>query len=144
MLLSLFYIIGLFILIFSFSNLINFIKFNKIRIWAKTFRKVTKKEVDRVDFKSNEQYNIFIIYSLFSFIEIVWILLGLATTSFNHWVIFLSILSLNLIMRSLYKYSNLVLTNFFGSIYSIIKFTSILFLILNYFHFHQDILVFFR
>jgi hypothetical protein len=35
---DLFYIIGLFILIISFSNAINFIKFTRILRWALTFK----------------------------------------------------------------------------------------------------------
>jgi hypothetical protein len=47
----------------SSSNLINFLKFFEIRKWALTFKKVTGNDVDKKDFKSNEDYNIFTIYS---------------------------------------------------------------------------------
>jgi hypothetical protein len=137
---NIFYLTGLIVLFFSFSNLINFLKFNKIRFWAKTFKKVIKKDVDRSDFKTNEEYNIFIIYSLFSFLEILWILFGLATNSLHHWVVFLTLLFLNIIMRLIYKYSNFFITNLFGFIFSLLKFSTILIIILNYFHFQQDIL----
>jgi hypothetical protein len=144
MLLNLFYLFGLLILIFSFSNLINFYKFNKIRFWAKTFRKVVKRDVDKSDFKSHEEYNIFIIYSLFSFLEILWILFGISSSYLNHWIVFLSLISANVLVRIVYKYSNFLTSNIFGGLFSFLKFIIVLFLILNYFHFQQDILLLFR
>lgn len=144
MLLNFFYFSGLVILVFSFSNLINFFKFNKIRFWAKTFKKVVKKDVDKSDFKSHEDYNVFVLYSLFSFLEVVWILFGVASSALNHWIVFLALLLFNIIVRILYKYSNFPMTNIFGGLFSFMKFSIILLLILNYFHFQNDILTFFR
>jgi hypothetical protein len=137
---DLFYIIGLFILIISFSNAINFIKFTRIRRWALTFKKVTKNDVVKKDFKSNEDYNIFTIYSLFLIIETFWFIIGLISSS---WYIFLVLLCLSLFLIFINKYfgNNIILTAV-GFIFSYLKFPVILFLILNHFHFHLDILLY--
>lgn len=137
---DLFYIIGLFVLIISFSNAINFIKFTGIRRWALTYRKVTGNDVLKKDFKSNEDYNIFTIYSLFLLVEIIWFIIGLVSSS---WYIFLSLLCISLFLIFLNKYFryNIIFT-FIGFIFSYLKFTVILFLILNHFHFHLDIITY--
>ena len=137
---DLFYIIGLFILIISFSNAINFIKFNSIRRWALTYRKVTGSDVLKKDFKSNEDYNIFTIYSLFLVVESIWFIIGLISAS---WYVFLLLLCVSLILILINKYFgyNIIFTTI-GFIFSFLKFPVILFLILNHFHFHLDILTY--
>ena len=46
MILNIYFIIGIVILVMSFSNMINFIKFFNIRNWALTFKRVTNKDVE--------------------------------------------------------------------------------------------------
>ena len=87
MLANFYYFIGLFILICSFSNLINFFKFSKIRHWISTYQKVTNVDVSKKDFRKIEEYNIFTIYSIFTICEFVWFLIGLVS---NSWYVFLS------------------------------------------------------
>jgi hypothetical protein len=134
---DLFYIIGLFILIISFSNAVNFIKFTKIRRWVLSYKKVTGNDVLKKDFKSNEEYNIFTIYSLFLVVESIWFIIGLIS---NSWYVFLLLLfiSLILILINMYFEYNIIF-KIFGFIFSFLKFPVILFLILNHFHFHLDI-----
>ena len=138
---NLFYFIGLLILIMSSSNLINFLKFFEIRKWALTFKKVTGNDVNRKDFKSNEDYNIFTIYSTFVLFESIWFLLGLITSS---WYIFLGLTTLSVLVRVI----NFIKINFIlkivGFLFQTIKFLIILALILNHFHFHLDWIQLFR
>lgn len=141
MLLDLFYIIGLLILVMSFSNMINFFKFNYIRNWAVTYKKVTGNEIDKKDFRKKEDYNIFTIYSLFLFIEIIWFLFGLITSNYS---LFLLILITNIFNMFLNKFIKMnFLTKTLGFITCVINFSLILFLILNHFHFHLELLRFF-
>ena len=138
MILNIYFIIGLLILVMSFSNMINFIKFFNIRNWALTFKRVTNKDVESKDFRTREDYNIFTIYSVFLFFEIIWLLFGIATSS---WYMFLSLIILGLIVNFISKYSKfLLLSKIIGTIFSCLKFCLILFLILNHFHFHLDLL----
>jgi hypothetical protein len=138
---DIFYFIGLLILIMSSSNLINFLKFFEIRKWALTFKKVTGKDVDRKDFKSNEYYNIFIIYSTFILFESIWFLLGLITSS---WYIFLGLTTLSVLVRIINFLKIDFISKIVGFSFQIIKFLIILALILNHFHFHLDWLQLFR
>jgi hypothetical protein len=142
MILNIYFIIGIIILVMSFSNMINFIKFFNIRNWALTFKRVTGKDVESKDFRTREDYNIFTIYSVFLFFEIIWLVFGIAT---SNWYMFLSLIILGLIVNFISKYSKfLLLSKIIGSIFSCLKFSLILFLILNHFHFHLDVLSFFR
>jgi len=138
---NLFYFIGLLILIMSSSNLINFLKFFKIRKWTLTFKKVTGNDVDRKDFKSNEDYNIFTIYSTFVLFESIWFLLGLITSS---WYIFLGLTTLSVLVRIINFLKIDFISKIVGFSFQIIKFLIILALILNHFHFHLDWLQLFR
>jgi hypothetical protein len=138
MILSIYFIIGIVILVMSFSNMINFIKFFNIRNWALTFKRVTNKDVESKDFRTREDYNIFTIYSVFLFFEIIWLVFGIAT---SNWYMFLSLIILGLIVNFISKYSKfLLLSKIIGTIFSCLKFCLILFLILNHFHFHLDLL----
>ena len=130
---NLYYIIGLFIMILSFSNLLNFLKFNKIRNWVMKFKKVTKNDVTIEDFKKESDYNLFTLYSSFIVIEFVWLLLGLTS---NNWYLFLILISLN----SIYKFNINIVSTTIGFIFSVFKFISILFLIINHFHLHLNII----
>lgn len=138
MILNIYFIIGIVILVMSFSNMINFIKFSNIRNWALTFKRVTNKDVESKDFRTREDYNIFTIYSVFLFFEIIWLVFGIAT---SNWYMFLSLIILGLIVNFISKYSKfLLLSKIIGTIFSCLKFSLILFLILNHFHFHLDLL----
>jgi hypothetical protein len=135
---NIFYFIGLFILICSFSNLINFFKFSKIRHWILTYQKVTGKEINKKDFKNNEEYNIFTIFSIFIIVEFFWFTVGLVSSS---WYIFLFLITVGLLVRLISRVVNFnIVSNIFGFLFQLIKFSSILFLILNHFHFHIDLM----
>lgn len=135
---NIFYILGLFILITSFSNLFNYFKFIKIKKWCLAFQRVTKAEITRKDFRTVEDYNIFTMYSIFNFFEIVWFVLGIATPSFD---IFLVLIIFELLMKITHKKIRInLLTNSLGFLFNFFKFSVILILILNHFHYHQDLL----
>ncbi len=141
MILNIYFIIGIIILVMSFSNMINFIKFFNIRNWALTFKRVTGKDVESKDFRTREDYNIFTIYSVFLFFEIIWLLFGIAT---SEWYVFLSLIISTLTVNFITKYSKiLLLSKIIGTFFSFLKFSLILFLILNHFHFHINLLSFF-
>jgi hypothetical protein len=138
MILDLFYIIGLFILVMSFSNMINFFKFNNIKEWAITYKKVTGNDIDKNDFRKKEDYNIFTIYSLFIFIEIVWFLFGLITSDYRTFLLILIFNIINMTFNKFFKVN--FFTKIIGFFICVINFSSILFLILNHFHFHIQVL----
>ena len=138
-----FYFIGLFDLIMSFSNMFNFLKFITIKNWFDSFKKITGKDAKKSDFRSPEDYNIFSIYVTFIFAEFFWLLFGLATSS---WYIFLPLLTLDMCYKFFVSStSNLLsLKKVIGQTFSCIKFSIILILILNHFHLHINWIELFR
>ena len=138
-----FYFIGLFILIMSFSNMFNFLKYISIKNWSDTFKKVTGKDPKKSEFRCIEDYNIFSIYVTFTFVEFIWILIGLTSSS---WYVFLSILITELFYRFYISVTSLTffVNKIIGQIFYCLKFIIILLLILNHFHFHINWIELFR
>jgi hypothetical protein len=139
---NIFYIIGIFIFVLSFSNIFNFFKYLKIKNWAVGFKKVTGKEPDKKEFRSLEEYNIFTGFSIISIVEFFWLILGLATAS---WYVYLSIIILGVIIRHTCRITKITFLEYaLGFPYNLAKVFMILFLIINHFHLHLDILELFR
>lgn len=135
---NIFYILGIFTLILTFSNLVNFFKYIKIKNWTLSFKKVTGVNPDKKEFKTNEEYNIFSLFSFFSIIEFLWLILGIATAS---WYVFISIILLGVIIRFICRITKIgFLEYFLGFPYNLAKAFTMLFLIINHFHLHLDIL----
>jgi hypothetical protein len=137
-----FYFFGLFIVLTSLSNLINYFKYLKVRNWSETFKKVTGKSPVIIDFRNQDEYNIFITYPLFSIIQTIWLIFGVIS---NSWYIFFLIIFLNTILSYFNRKVNiLIIEKLTGFIFSLIKLVVILALIINHFHFHYDWIELFR
>lgn len=131
-----YYLIGIFIGLSVFSNLLNSLKYYKIRHWIETFKKVTSKEPLQSDFRESQDYNIYTAYNSFAIFQFVWFLLGISSKS---WYIYLTILLIDFILN------NIIFTlrpGFLGKsliiFYLLFKFVLVFLLILNHFHFHLD------
>lgn len=139
---SIFYFLGLFVLLMSFSNAFNYLKYVSIKDWIDSFKKVTRKEPVRSDYRSPEDYNIFSIYATFAFVEFIWIIVGITSRS---WYVFLSIILIEMIFKFLIlRLKSILIKQILGQIYTILKFITILLLILNHFHFHYNWIELFR
>lgn len=137
-----FYFFGLFIVLTSLSNLINYFKYLKVRNWSETFKKVTGKSPVIIDFRNQDEYNIFITYPLFSIIQTIWLIFGVIS---NSWYIFFLIIFLSTILSYFNRKVNiLIIEKLTGFIFSLIKLVVILALIINHFHFHYDWIELFR
>lgn len=125
---DLFYFIGLFVFLISLTYLTNFSKISELRKWSNAFKKVTKSNPLKKDFKSDEDYNLYIGIGCLSIIEGLWVLIGLLT---QNWLLFLILIILNAL--SIYTFKS-DLTKIFGFIFSISKSFIILLLVINHFH----------
>jgi len=88
MLEDLFYLFGLLIYFLSLIRVFRYFKFIDSREWILAFKKVTKNEPTKDDFRDPEDYNLIVTLGCLSVIETIWIILGLIT---NEWIIFFSI-----------------------------------------------------
>jgi len=129
-----FFVLILFIL--NLGVLLNFSNYDRIFNWYYKFKKVTKKEPSRSDYKSKdfEFYNFYIVLEL---MNIFWILLGLVTKS---WLAFICLLIFNLLISSIIKKT--------VDFYFLVKFLRLIkvsivtlimgFLFINHFHLHKN------
>jgi len=134
-----YYLIGIFITLSLFSNLLNCLKYYKIRHWLETFKKVTRKEPIQSDFREKTDYNIYTVYNSFSIFQFLWYLIGIASKS---WYIYLVILFFDFLVNNLiFNMKSGILGRIIFLVYLVFKFIIVFGLILNHFHFHYDLLL---
>ena len=134
----LFYILLLFVNLTLIAYLSNFFKIKSIQEWFNKFKLFTKKNPEKSDFRTEDEYNLFTLSSAIPIIEFIIIIFGLLTASwYVYLVVFLSSIIIKLLSK-IFEYS------FFSKL--ILAFTLFIricvyfFLIINHFHLHLDIL----
>lgn len=131
-----FYFFGLFIALMSLSNLLNYFKYLKVRNWSETFKKVTNHPPIMTDFRNKDEYNVFITYPIFSFLQMIWFIFGLIS---NSWYVFLTIIVSNILISYFSRSINfLLIEKIIGFSFNLIKLVLVLLLIINHFHLHYD------
>ena len=136
---NIFYLFGLLVFVFSFSRLINYNKIIQIQDWVLAFKKVAQKDPTKKDFRSQDDYSLFLGYGTISVIESIWIIIGLLS---GNWQIFLILLLTGIILKSVLEYSPKTpktLKKVVGFTFSFIKTITTLILVLNHFHFHLNL-----
>ncbi len=126
----LYYAIGLTILIVSVNFILNFFKLNKISTWSRKFVKVTGNTPSIQDYRSTEDYEVSKFLSIYNIIEPLWMVFGLMSAS---WYVFLFLIFLRYLMK-------IIKNKYIGLVFAIVKSLLILFLIINHFHLHIDLL----
>ncbi len=131
-----FYLLGLFLFLMSFSKTINYTRYVDIKEWMIAFKKVTEKDPKSDDFKDDEEslINSFITISI---IEILWFIIGLLS---NSWIIFIGLLILHTINVTISKFTPNIVQKVFGFSIGLIKTVIILILVINHFHLHIDLI----
>jgi hypothetical protein len=133
----LFYVVGIFLILALASNFLNFNNYYKIRNWLITFRKITKKDPSKDEFREKKDQEIFATYTSISLFEFFWYLIGITSSS---WYIFCTLIVSNFLLNIV---TFAVPTGFIGKyifkFFILIKILMILILILNHFHFHKDL-----
>jgi hypothetical protein len=130
----LYYTFGLIISISILSLLFVFGKYIKMREWYSKFQKVTKERPIKDNFRTKEEHDLNLSYSILSVFEFIWVILGLLTAS---WYIFLTLLvisfTINFIIRPI-QFTLIGKIIYFKMI--LLRFITYLFLIINHFHLH--------
>jgi len=131
-----FYFFGLIIFILSLNRIFQYFKLIEIKEWILAFKKVTKKDPIKTDFRSTKDYNLFITLGCLSVFETFWIILGLLTPN---WIIFLILFLSGFLLKQILDFSSFSIQKIVGLIFTTLKSLTILMLVLNHFHFHQDL-----
>ena len=133
-----YYIFGLLIILSIISIIANFNKFYSIEEWYNKFKKVTGKYPEKKQFRNTEEYNLRLGTSILGYIEFTWLLLGILTSS---WYIFIALFLYMTIISSIIKP---IRFNIIGKVVSfhliLVRFSTYLFLVINHFHLHIDVL----
>jgi len=133
-----YYAIGLITVLIVLSMLMRFKKINSIREWFDKYKAVTGKAPEKKDFRSKEENDLYTGISVLAAFEFVWALGGLLTGS---WYVFLSLIVYSIVLGFLIKpirYS--IIGRITALHFLILKFSVYLFLVINHFHLHYDIL----
>lgn len=132
-----FYFIGLFIFFLTLTKTFNYFRFIDTKEWIVKFKKVTGKEPLKTDFRDIEDHKLFVSYGCLSIIEGIWFMTGLVT---NNWIIFGSFVILSMLIKQISDKSSFNTQKVIGLIFNWFKATLIAILVLNHFHFHQDLI----
>ncbi len=131
----LYYLIGLGVLLMSLSNIIYYQRFFNILLWTKSFKKISGVDPISKDFRTIEDYSIFVTFNSFIKSEFVWFFLGVVT---NSWIIFLILIGLSFLSNVMVNSKLIIFGKLVGFIFEIIKSICIFALIINHFHLHLD------
>ena len=119
MILSIYYSIGILVLLSTIKNLFYFKKISSVREWYFKFYKITGKKPSRQNFRSKSDFDRLINQNILAIFELSWILLLIFT---NNWLIFPIIVILNLsIATSITRIKSVVLNQFLYFIYLTLK-----------------------
>lgn len=133
----LYYIIGLIILMMSFSNIIHYYRFINTILWIQSFVKISGSIPTSKDFRSEIDYSVYLTFNNFTAIGFYWTLLGLIT---NSWMIFLYMIILHFVLKFILDSTFIAISKHFGFLFNIVKSALIFLLIINHFHLHMDLL----
>lgn len=136
MLLTIYYLIGILVILSVFSSTLRFNKIYSVKEWKEKYEKIIGRKPDRKDYRTKKEYLLLESHNVLSLFEFFWVLAGLFTSS---WYIFSTILFLsyvfNLLLKPI-KWS--VFYKFLLFIFIIIKISIYLWSITNYFYFHIE------
>jgi len=131
-----YYAIGLLIVLVLFSIASKFGSFYNVKEWVEKYQRVTGKRPVREDFRSEQEYSDFSIYSLFDIIDFIWLVCGVLTGS---WYVFLGLI-LYTILSNLLKLK--INTEPISKLISLqlvwVKIIASSYLVINHFHLHYD------
>jgi len=133
-----YYTIGILIILLQINSIMDINKISYISLWSKKFRKISGKDPIEEDFKDSSDITLIQKYLIFVSIEMIWLLFGLMT---NIWKLYLiTLLSSFLIGQIIKRLGNLTIITFLTRFISIFRFCITLFLIINHFHLHIDLI----
>lgn len=133
-----YYAIGLITLLSLMSIIVKFKKINSIREWFDRYKEITGKTPEKKDFRSKEENDLYNGALVLLTFEFIWVIGGLLTTS---WYVFLSILLISIIIGSLVRpIRHSIVGRTITLLFLLFKFSVYLFLVINHFHLHYDIL----
>jgi hypothetical protein len=142
MLTSIYYIMGLFVLLTLISRIIILRELERLNEWSIKWKKVTKKSPKKEDFESPKQFYLYSSQSILAAFDGFWSILGLLT---NNWFIFVGLFIVNSV---LYQFINFFRFTYVGKVFvflpPLIKIVAYIFMIINHFHLKWNLWALFK
>jgi len=136
MLATIYYAIGILVLLSTLSSTVRFGKIYSIKEWKEKYEKVIGKKPNRREFRTKKEYSIIEAYHILSLFELFWVFIGLFT---HNWYIFGFLLSLSFILNWILK--PIKWTIFYKIslfLFLLVKISLYLYLVVNHFYLHID------
>jgi hypothetical protein len=131
-----FYFIGLFLFFLNLSKITSYFKFINTKEWTIKFKKVTGKDPLKSDFRDEKEHKLFVYFGCLSVIETIWLICGLLSSS---WQIFGITILLGVIIKQIFDKSPFSVQKIIGFVFNVFRSGVIILLVLNHFHFHQNL-----
>ena len=132
-----FYFIGLFLFFLTLTKTFNYFRFIDTKEWIVKFKKITGKDPLKTDFRDIEDHKLFVSYGCLSIIEAIWFMSGLITKS---WLIFGLFIIISMLIKQISDRTSYGSQKIIGLFFNWIKAAIIAILVINHFHFHQDLI----
>ena len=134
---NIFYTIGGLVILMGIFNILHFFKYYNVVIWYRERDKLSKSKIRQNDFRSTEDYNLYVITNFFSLLQGFWMWIGLFT---KDWGFFLILIGLSLLFAliNLILKSNIIEKSVVFA-YNIFKTLVIIMLVYNHFFLHYTL-----
>ena len=136
MIVSIYYLIGVLVLLSLLSIISKFGKIYSINEWREKYEKITGNKPTRKEYRTKKEYSIYESSGILGFFELIWIIGGFFT---GNWYLFAIVLALSYILNKTLKPFK------FSIFHKLISFTFLLsrlclylYLIVNHFYLHQN------
>ncbi len=104
--------------------------------WVRKFKKVTKKDPKKSDFKDIESFELNKGIGCMAVLELLWYFMGILSGS---WFIFLTVIGLGILNSLFMKLFPLSIRVVIGFIFNLFKLGATVFLVINHFHLHLNV-----
>lgn len=132
----LYYLFGILVFLLTLSTILNHFYFYRVKEWFESFSNITNRNPIKSEFRSQNDYFVFVTYNAILIVQSLWIIFGIVTKS---WYIYVGLILLSLTLKFIFQgLKNIKVEKYSIFVFSLFKLFVILALIMNHFHFHQD------
>ena len=134
---NIFYTIGGLVILMGIFNILHFFKYYNVVIWYRERDKLSKSKIRQNDFRSTEDYNLYVITNFFSLLQGFWMWIGLFTKDWGFFLILIGLSLLFALINLILKSNILEKSVVFA--YNIFKTLVIIMLVYNHFFLHYEL-----
>ena len=134
---NIFYTIGGLVILMGIFNILHFFKYYNVVIWYRERDKLSKSKIRQNDFRSTEDYNLYVITNFFSLLQGFWMWIGLFTKDWGFFLILIGLSLLFALINLILKSNILEKSVVFA--YNIFKTLVIIMLVYNHFFLHYTL-----